>query len=310
VSAMTVGILGGGRWGFALARAAQMAGNRAVVCTRRDTADRPEGVEVTGEVHVLGARATLIILAVPSNVARPVATTLGDSTTGAHYVVHAVRGLSSEGLLPISAVVRQETPVKRVGALAGPVLAHDLLEGRPSVIAVASHYPEVIESVKSAIASPSLRVSASDDIVGTEWASALVGAMLVGVGFARELGISEPLISGLMVRALREAASMGVAAGGLEKTFYGLAGIGDLMAAMAQQDARPEVAFGQRVAKGARSAQLAAEMGVRIEPIDLVPRLVTFARQRGLKTPVFETLAAVIEGRGDIQEITASLMRS
>jgi glycerol-3-phosphate dehydrogenase (NAD(P)+) len=310
MSAMTVGILGGGRWGFALARAAQLAGNRAVVCTRRDTADRPDGVEVTGEVPVLGARSTLIILAVPSSVARPVATTLGDSTSGAHYVVHAVRGLSSEGLLPISRVVRQETPVKRVGALAGPVLAQDLLEGRPSVIAVASHYPEVLDAVRAAIASPSLRVSTSDDLTGTEWASALVGAMLVGVGFAREVGVSEPLIAGLMVRALREAAKLGVAAGGVEKTFYGLAGIGDLMAAMAQQDARPEVAFGRRLARGATAAQIAFEMGVRIEPIDLVPRVVAFARQRALETPVFEALAGVLAGKSDVTEITAALMRS
>ena len=310
MSAMTVGILGGGRWGFALARAAQTAGNRAIVCTRRDTSELPEGVELTPEVSTLGARCNLIILAVPSAVARPVATTLGDCTSGAHYVVHAVRGLSSEGLLPISTVVRQETPVKRVGALAGPVLAQDLLEGRPSVIAVASHYPEVIDSVKHAIASPALRVSTSDDIIGTEWASALVGALLVGVGFAREMGISEPLIAGLMVRALREASLMGVAAGGLEKTFYSLAGIGDLMAAMAQQGARPEVAFGQRIARGARAAELAAEMGVRIESIDLVPRVVTFARQRNIRAPVFETLATVIEGRGEVSEIMLALMRS
>ncbi len=310
MSSLTVGILGGGRWGFALARAAQAAGNRAIVCTRRDTDDRPEGVEVTGEVHLLGARATLILLAVPSAVARPVATTLGDSTTGAHYVVHAVRGLSSEGLTPVSTVVRQETPVKRVGALAGPVLATDLLEQRPSVIAVASHYPEVIDAVKAGIASATLRVSASDDLIGTEWASALVGALLVGVGFTRELGVREPLIAGLMVRALREAASLGVAAGGTEKSFYGLAGIGDLMAAMAQQDARPEVAFGQRLARGQTAREIEHAMGVRIEPIDLVPRVVNFAAQRGIKVPVFETLAAVLAGKGDVAEMTVALMKS
>lgn len=309
MSAMTVGILGGGRWGFALAHAAQVAGNHAIVCTRRDTRDRPEGVEVTSEVNVLGARATLIILAVPSAVARPVATTLGDYTTGAHYVVHAVRGLSSEGLLPISTVVRQETPVKRVGALAGPVLAQDLLNSHPSVIAVASHYPEVIDAVHRAIASPTLRVSSSDDLIGTEWASALVGALLVGVGFARELGMSEPLIASLIVRALRESAAMGVAAGGLEKTFYGLAGIGDLMAAMAQQDARPEVAFGRKLAKGAHASQLAAESGVRIESVELVPRVLAFARNRGIHAPVFETLATILDGKASLSEITAALMR-
>jgi glycerol-3-phosphate dehydrogenase (NAD(P)+) len=132
---------------------------------------------------------------------------------------------------------------------------------------------------------------------------------LVGVGFARELGMSEPLIASLIVRALRESAAMGVAAGGLEKTFYGLAGIGDLMAAMAQQDARPEVAFGRKLAKGAHASQLAAESGVRIESVELVPRVLAFARNRGIHAPVFETLATILDGKASLSEITAALMR-
>lgn len=309
MSGKTVGILGGGPWGFALARAVLNAGNRAVVCTRRDSQERPEGVEVTSEVSVLGARATLILLAVPSTVARPVATALGDAVTGAHYVVHAVRGLSTDGLMPVSAIIRFETPVRRVGVLAGPVLAADLLADRPSVMAVASHFPEVIDALRGALSSPSLRLSVSDDLVGTEWASALVGALLLGVGYARGVGIREPLLAGLLVRALREAAQVGVAAGSLEKTFYGLAGIGDLMAAMAQQDARPEVQFGFRLAKGERAFDASQAMGVRIEAIELVPRVCAFAKKHGIATPVFEALSKLLSNSIDVGQVMADLMR-
>lgn len=309
MSGKTVGILGGGPWGFALARAALNAGNRAVVCTRRDGPERPEGVEVTSEVSVLGSRATLILLAVPSAVARPVATTLGDVVTGAHYVVHAVRGLSTDGLMPVSTVIRHETPVRRVGVLAGPVLAADLLADRPCVMAVASHFPEVIDALKSGLSSPSLRLSVSDDLIGTEWASALVGALLLGVGYARGVGIREPLLAGLLVRALREASLIGVAAGALERSFYGLAGIGDLMAAMAQQDARPEVQFGFRLAKGERASDAALAMGVRIEAIELVPRVCAFAKSRGIATPVFDALSKLLSNSIDIAQVMSDLMR-
>jgi glycerol-3-phosphate dehydrogenase (NAD(P)+) len=309
MSSKTIGILGGGPWGFALARAVLNAGNRAVVCTRRDGPLRPEGVEVTADVAVLGARATLIVLAVPSAVARPVATTLGDVVSGAHYVVHAVRGLSTDGLMPVSQIIRHETPVRRVGVLAGPVLAADLLADRPSVMAVASHFPEVLDALRTALSSSSLRLSVSDDLVGTEWASALVGALLLGVGYARGVGIREPLLAGLLVRALREAAQVGVAAGALEKTFYGLAGIGDLMAAMAQQDARPEVQFGLRLAKGERALETSLAMGVRIEAIELVPRVCAFAKTRGIATPVFDALAKLLTNSVDVTQLMADLMR-
>ncbi|MDP3274746.1 MAG: glycerol-3-phosphate dehydrogenase [Deltaproteobacteria bacterium] len=309
MSAITVGILGGGRWGYALGRAAVNAGNRAIVCTRRDGDPCPEGVEVTRDLHVLGARATLIVLAVPSTVARPVATALGEHVSGAHYIVHAVRGLSSEGLLPISTVVRQETPVKRVGALAGPVLASDLLEDRPSVLAVGSRYPEVLECTQRAFGSASLRVSVSDDLLGTEWASALVGALLVGVGYGRVAGVREPLLAGVMVRALREVCAVGVAAGAEERTFYGLAGIGDLMAAMAQNDARPEALFGERIARGEHIRAVREDMDVRLEPIELVPRVLAFAKARGITMPVFSALDAIMSGKATVEQITAQLMR-
>lgn len=54
---------------------------------------------------------------------------LGDAIDGSHYVVHGIRGLLHEGLTPISDVIRDETPCRRVGAIGGPGVARDLFEG-------------------------------------------------------------------------------------------------------------------------------------------------------------------------------------
>ena len=100
------------------------------------------------------------------------------SFDGAHYVVHGVRGLVSDDgdLVTISDVIREETPVRRTGALGGPALASDILAGRPSVVVVGSRFPEVNEAVASALGSSTLRVYPTTDQTGLEWASALVAA--------------------------------------------------------------------------------------------------------------------------------------
>ena len=87
----------------------------------------------------VAAGARLVLLAVPSGVAREVARGLGAHVDGGHFVVHGVRGLVGEAMESISSVVRDETPVRRVGALGGPALAADLLASiaqgeRPEVL--------------------------------------------------------------------------------------------------------------------------------------------------------------------------------
>ena len=83
------------------------------------------------------ARARLIVLAVPSEVAREVLRLLGDHVDGSHLIVHGIRGLGSGGALEtVSDIIREETPVRRIGALGGPVQATELTHKRPSTMVV------------------------------------------------------------------------------------------------------------------------------------------------------------------------------
>lgn len=291
-----VGVLGGGRWGVALAQAAVRAGSRAMLCTRRDDLGPPEGIELTPDMKVLADRCTLILVATPSDVVRSVARQLGDVIDGSHYVVHGVRGLSGEGLTPISKVIREETPCRRVGALGGPAVADDLIAGRPGLIVVASRFPEVTQAVQQSLGSPKLRVYPTHDLTGLEWASALNGALFVALGFARGIGATPALIAGFLTRGVHEAAQIGVAVEAEERTFMGLAGFGDVMAAMGQDD-RPEVKLGAALAGGASIDQAREVAGLRVEAPALIPRVVAFARERKIHAPIFTALAGVLAGQ-------------
>jgi glycerol-3-phosphate dehydrogenase (NAD(P)+) len=306
--AEAVAVIGGGAWGLALAASAARAGSKVLVHSRRTlNGALPKGVVQAKDLSQVGREARIVVLAVPSAVARDVAGRLGDHVDGHHYVVHGVRGLAGERMDTVSDIVRQESPAKRVGALGGPALSEDLLAGRPSMLVVGSSFPEVNESLTAALTSPTLRIYATDDLKGLEWASALVGCLAIAVGFAQGAGMSAGLVAGLISRGISEAARLAAAAGGDERTLLGLAGYGDLLASIAQAE-RPEVVFGRALAAGKTRQDALAQIRENVEAVELVPRVTRFAQTHGVRAPIFAALSAgVLEGRG-VASIVSELM--
>src|SRR6185503_13901168 len=88
---------------------------------------------------------------------RSIARALGDRIDGDRLLAHAVRGLCPDGAGPIE-VLREETPARRLGVLAGPMGVADLDAGRPTAAVIASHHPEVVGELAAALSTPSLRV--------------------------------------------------------------------------------------------------------------------------------------------------------
>lgn len=310
MSERKVGILGGGPWGLSLARAARRAGATAVLHSRRHKPGEVSAVDMTTDLRVL-AEARLILVAIPSKLARTIARELGDHLDGGHLLVHGVRGLSGDELLTISQILREETPCRRLGALGGPVQASELNEGRASAMVVGSPFGDVLDAVKAALSSDWLQIHTTPDLIGLEWASALVGCLSIGIGYVqRRQDVSPGLLAALVSRAVDEAAAIAKAAGAAdERTFYRLGGYGDLLASMSLPD-RPEVVLGRELADGATldEAQLAAKL--RIEAIELVPRIARFAEANGVKCAIFSALAGVLEGKGSPEDIVRALFAS
>jgi glycerol-3-phosphate dehydrogenase (NAD(P)+) len=304
----SVAIVGGGAWGVALAAAASRTGGATMLLSRRARAqDLPAGVTLASSEAEVGERARLVVLAVPSGVAREVARSLGGHLGGGHFVVHGVRGLVGDSMETIADVVRDETPVRRLGALGGPALASELAAGLPGVMVCGSRYPEVNRAVREVFNSATLRLSTTSDLLGLEWASALVGCLAIAVGYARGAKLGPGLLAAVITRAVEEAARIAAAAGGEERTLLGLAGYGDLLASIAQTE-RPEVLLGEALAAGKTLEQALAGAGQRVEAVDLTARVVAWAARSGVDAPIFAALSHGILAGGSREALVAELM--
>ena len=109
--------------------------------------------------------------------------------------------------------------------------------------------------------------------------------------------MSAGLVAALISRAIGEASRIAAAAGGDEKTLLGLAGYGDLLASIAQSE-RPEVLVGQALAKGVPPGEAVKAAQLRVEALELIPRIATWCEQRGVRAPIFRALSGgVIQGK-------------
>jgi glycerol-3-phosphate dehydrogenase (NAD(P)+) len=313
-------VIGGGAWGVALARAGQHAGSDVLLYARRAGDEASAGIARTRSLAEAASFAHLVLLAVPSGAIAEVARELGAHVDGRHLLVHGVRGLvdgvtgprERPTLRTISDLLREVTPARRIGALGGPVKPDELAAHAPSVMVVGSRFPEVSEQVRRALGTSALRIYSTEDLTGLEWASALTAMLAIAVGFARGAGLGAGVVAAFVTRGIHEAARVAAAAGAEERTFFGLGGFGDLLAAIAtfddRSDARPEIRFGAAIARGASVETALREVGERLEAIELAPRVAAFAKEHRVAAPICEAIAHALAGQTPMAELIARLM--
>jgi glycerol-3-phosphate dehydrogenase (NAD(P)+) len=301
-----VAVLGGGGFGRSLAISAARVGRRVTLWSREPRDLGNPLIESTSRLADV-AEAELVFVALPSIRVETLAREVGQHLDGAHFLVHVSRGLLGPELGTITQLLRQVTPCRRVGVLGGPLVAKALAEGHPGGGIVGSLFPEVAEAVRDAIGGPTLRIYATQDVVGVEIASAMVGLFALAIGYAQGIGFGPGTTAVLATRGMAEAARIGVVGGAEERTFYGLAGFGDLIACVAG-DERPEYQFGRALAEGLKLADAAKRAGAFVEGSSIAANAMTFAERRSIEAPLCTAMAALLSGQATSADMLAQLM--
>ena len=284
-----IAVVGGGAWGTGLAAAAARKYADVLLVSRRDVEVTIPGVRVTQDLTMATSQARTIVLAVPSQVALEF-TVLREVVTPEHIVIHSGRGLVGDDLETMSEVIARETPARFLGVIGGPALASDLLSGEPSVVVCGANDDIVGRSFIDAFMTPEVRVYTTSDLRGVEWGAALVGCIAIIVGYGQQMGLSPGSLAAGITRSMHEAALLTAAAGGSERTLFGLAGFGDLLAAISQRK-RPEVQLGMRLARGLPIEEAIHQVRHRVEGATLIPRISAWAAARRIRVPIFDAMA-------------------
>jgi len=319
-----VGVVGAGAWGTTLA--IKLAAAERPVTLWAHTAEAgeelaslrenrrylpgivfPPNLRVATDDAYLAEPHRSFVLAVPSAHLRETLQRLQPVLYPEASLLSVVKGIEQGTSLRMSEVIDQELPGRRVAALSGPNLAREIAAGLPAVSVVASADADLAADFAVLLGNDRFRLYTNPDLVGVELCGALKNVVALASGFVDGLGFGDSAKAGIITRGLAEMTRLGVAAGGQQLTFAGLAGVGDLIATCMSPLSRNRRA-GELMASGMPWADAAAQLNGVAEGVDTVRGALQLARERDVEMPIAEQVEAVVHGGRPPMDAVAELM--
>jgi glycerol-3-phosphate dehydrogenase (NAD(P)+) len=306
---MQISILGGGSWGTALAihlarnnhnikvwefvveQAHKMQIER--ICPLLPQEKLSENIFVSPKMEEVLPGSEVIFIVVPSD---KVESTLSNAVSliGEQPVVICSKGFASN--LRLLSDVAKEKVKGEIYCLYGPTHAEDICAGVFSGIVLAGTGKYRLK-LRKALRSENLKVELSNDMVGVQVGAALKNILAVFTGVIDGAGLGDNTKAYIMTKGLDEIKQVGVALGAKKPTFYGLAGLGDVIVTCTSVHSRNHY-VGEQVGKGRKLDEVLMEMKMVAEGITMLKSIPLLQEKLKLKLPIMSGLYQImVEGK-------------
>lgn len=326
----TVAVLGAGSWGTALALLLSRAGVNVRLWDRSQEqvakllehrenrqylsgCPLPETIGVYADLEAALNTVDGIVFAVPAGALGQVTAQVVDILNGAltpdsgPIAVIVSKGIKVDSLLLPTAVMERAGWTGRSVVLSGPNLATEVAQDIPAAAVAACHDVETAAAVQRWFCTERFRVYASTDRIGVEVGGAVKNVLAVAAGISDGLGFGDNTKAALLTRGLVEMARLGVAMGASKDTFYGLSGVGDLLATAGSRLSR-NWRVGFAMAQGMSLPDAVASLGQVAEGVESSKALRKLSQELGVEMPVCDAVYAVCYDNVQPREAVARLM--
>jgi glycerol-3-phosphate dehydrogenase (NAD(P)+) len=295
---VTLAILGAGAWGTALSQLAASNHHQVRLWSRHS--------HLTLEAAVAGAQVVVSAIpmkGVPELVERLGKLGLPDST----ILGTATKGLDPATTLTPSRIFKQAFPQHPLVVLSGPNLSAEIEAGLPAATVVASKTAVAAATLQRIFASEAFRVYTSSDPLGAELGGTLKNVIAIAVGVCDGLNLGYNARAALITRALPEVIRIGTHLGGRPDTFFGLSGLGDMLATCTSPLSR-NYRVGCGLAQGKPLGQILADLGSTAEGVNTAHVLMAIAEREGIYTPISYQVHRLLKGEITPKEAVTALM--
>ncbi len=317
---MTIGVLGAGAWGTALAQMLASDGRRTTLwALEAEVADsinadhsNPDylpGIALNPLVHAttslseLGACPTILVVAPAQHVAGLV----GQLPDRGQALVLCAKGMERGTARLMTEVVAETGRKGPVAVLSGPTFAAEVARGLPTAVTLAADDLAVAERLAGGLARPAFRPYVSDDPVGAEIGGAVKNVLAIACGVVDGAALGENARAALIARGFAEMVRYGIARGGRVDTLTGLAGLGDLVLTCSSPASR-NFSLGRALALGGDPATLLTDRRTVAEGALSAGVLADDAAARGVDMPIVTAVAALVAGETRADAVIADLL--
>lgn len=317
-------VLGSGAWGTAVAMVLAQNSQHQVALwsarpenagwhTKRENVRLLPGVTIpasillTTDIRAAVAGVDLLVAAIPTIHLRKTLEGIAGEVPAGVPLLSLIKGLEIHTFRRPSEIAVEVLGPRSVAVLSGPSHAEEVVRGLPTTLVAASEDLALARWVQQCCSADRFRVYTNSDLVGVELAGALKNVIGIAAGINDGLGLGDNSKASLLTRGLAEMARFGVALGANPQTFWGLAGMGDLITTCISRHGRNR-AVGERLGKGETLKEIQAGMAMVAEGITTAQSVYERSTQMGLPMPITTEVYRVLYEAKNPREAVHALM--
>jgi glycerol-3-phosphate dehydrogenase (NAD(P)+) len=320
----TIGIIGGGAWGTALATVARRA-DRAVLLwaherevaetinTRHENVLYLPGLALDPTIKATDSLADLagcdlFLLAPPAQHLRTIAKKLAAlPIKDKAPVVICAKGIEEESAKLLSDVTAEALPHQPLAVLSGPSFAAEVARDLPAALTLATKDKDLGARIIEAIGTRHFRLYLTDDVVGAQIGGAVKNVLAVACGIVAGRGMGDNARAALITRGLAEMTRLGAVLGARGETLAGLSGLGDLVLTCSSLQSR-NMSLGAELGKGKKLADILASRNSVAEGVTTAHAAATLAGKVGVEMPIVQAVHAILSDGANIEETIEKLL--
>ncbi len=319
----TIGVLGAGAWGTALAAAAAKAGRDVILWAREDEVvtsiqktqqntvflagvTLPKELNVTSDLADLSACDAVLLVSPAQHMRSMVSALLPHLKAGIPLVICSKGIEVSTGKL-LSEVLGETAPNNPVAVLSGPTFAIEVAKGLPCALTLAMSDKKLGEELVAALGQPTFRIYYNDDVVGAQIGGAIKNVLAIATGIVAGLDIGENARAAVITRGLAEIVRFGGLYGAEAETLMGLSGLGDLILTCSSTQSR-NMSLGKAIGEGQTFEEIMAGRNSVAEGAHTVEIVYKIAEEKGLDMPITSAVYQILKQGQDVRRVTEELL--
>jgi len=326
--ATKIAVVGAGGWGTTLANVIAVNGHAVHLWVREPELKEEIGKKRQNSSYLPGVilsenivpssdlegvvrDAAIIVMAVPSKFVREMAAKIKPLITKEKaIVVSAAKGLENETYKTMSQVLEEELPQHiRVIAISGPNHCEEVSRRMPTATVIASKDKKALEKVKGILNNDYFKVYPLDDRIGVEVCGAIKNITAIAAGVVDGLNYGDNTRASIITLGLTEMSRFGKAVGAKRATFYGLAGVGDLIATATSKHSRNHF-VGEKIAEGMGMEDIQKEMhGMVAEGVYTVKSVYEFSVKNSIDMPLTTQVYKVLYEGKNLRDAISDLIK-
>jgi glycerol-3-phosphate dehydrogenase (NAD(P)+) len=317
---MTIGILGGGVWGSALAK---LFSNQEVLIYTRDKkvmnsindhhfnpklkyAIFNDNVKATDDLEEI-AKKKIIFIALPSQSIREVLSKSYFQNLDADIII-ASKGIEISSSMFLSNVVESVIKPKTLSVMSGPCFSDEVAQDLPTAATFASSNTSIFNIISGMLKSKKFRIYYSDDVIGCQIGGALKNIYAIAAGISDGLNLGENARSALITRSFVEISRFALFFKSKKETLFGLSGLGDLMLTCNSSKSR-NTNFGIKIANiKHKNFEKELDKNAITEGYFTAKAAIKIASENGIEMPILESVFNILYNGFDIEDEINKLM--